>query len=46
MNWDIITHKLPKDGAVRGAWINAMLKGRKQVIQESLYSFVTASMFG
>ena len=39
---DIIMHKLPKDGAIRVAWINAVLKGRKQVIQESLYAFVTA----
>ena len=27
---DIIMHKLPKDGAVRAAWINAILKDRKQ----------------
>ena len=27
---DIIMHKLPKDGAVRAAWINAILKERKQ----------------
>ena len=26
---DIIMHKLPKDEAVRAAWINAILKGRK-----------------
>ena len=36
---DIIMHKLPKEGAVRAAWINTILKGRKQIIQErkSLY---------
>ena len=27
---DIIMHKLPKDGAVGAAWINAILKDRKQ----------------
>ena len=27
---DIIMHKLSKDGAVRAAWINAILKDRKQ----------------
>ena len=27
---DIIMHKLPKDGAVKAAWINTKLKGRKQ----------------
>ena len=27
---DIIMHKLPKVGAVRTAWINALLRGRKQ----------------
>ena len=26
---DIIMHKLPKDGAVRAPWINAILKGSK-----------------
>ena len=43
---DIIMHKLPKDRAVTAAWINAMLKGRKQVIQESLHTLVTASLLG
>ena len=33
---DIILHKLAKDGAVKAAWINATLKGKKQVILESL----------
>ena len=41
---DIILHKLPKDGAVKAAWINAILKGKKQVILESLHTFVTASL--
>ena len=27
---DIIMHKLPKDGAVRTAWTNTMLRVRKQ----------------
>ena len=27
---DIIMHKLPKDGTVRTAWINAMLRDREQ----------------
>ena len=26
---DIIMHKLPKDGAVKAAWINTKLKDRK-----------------
>ena len=39
-------HKLPKDGAVKAAWIITMLRGRKQLIQESLYTFVTASLLG
>ena len=42
----IIMHKLPKDGAVKAASINAVLKDRKQVIQESFHTFVTASLFG
>ena len=28
---DIIMHKLPKDGAVKAAWISTTLKGRKQL---------------
>ena len=44
MDGDIILHKLPKDGAVKAAWINAILKGKKQVILESLHTFVTASL--
>ena len=43
---DIIMHKLPKDGAVKAARINTILKGRKQVIQESLHTFVAASLHG
>ena len=34
---NIIMHKLPKDGEVKVAWINSKLKGRKQLIQESLH---------
>ena len=41
----IIMHKLPKDGAIREAWICAIFKGRKQVVQESII-FVTASLPG
>ena len=43
---DIIMHKLLKDGAVKAAWINTVLKGRKQLIQESLHTFVTTSLLG
>ena len=44
---DIIMYKLKKkDGALRAAWINTNLKGRKQVIQESLHTFVTPSLLG
>ena len=42
---DIIMHKLKKDKAVKAAWINAILKGRKQEIQESFHTIVTASLF-
>ena len=42
----IIMHKLTKHGAVRVAWINAILKGRKQVFPESLNTFVTAPLLG
>ena len=38
---DIITYKSPKDGAVKTASINTMLRGRKQLIQQSLHTFVT-----
>ena len=43
---DIIMHKLPKDGAVKAAWINTILKGRKQLIQESLHTFVATYLLG
>ena len=39
---DIIMYKLPKDGTVEAA----VLKGRKQLIQESLHTFVTTSLYG
>ena len=39
-------HKLPKDGALKAACINTKLKGRKQLIQESLHTFVTTSLLG
>ena len=29
---DIIMYKLPKDGAVKAAWINTKLKGRKLLL--------------
>ena len=35
----IIVHKLPQGAAVRAAWIKAILKGRKQVIQERKPSY-------
>ena len=40
MDGDVIMHKLPKDGAVKATWINTILKGRKQLVQEGLYTFV------
>ena len=43
---DIIMQKLRKDAAVKATWTNAILKGRKQIIQESLHTFVPASLFG
>ena len=46
MDGDIIMHKLPKDGAVKAVWINTILKGRKQLIQESLHTFVTTLLLG
>ena len=46
MDGDIIMHKLPKDGALKAAWINTILKGRKHLIQESLHSSITASQLG
>ena len=41
---DIIMHKLPKDEAVKAAWINTRLKGRKQSVQENFHTFVTTSL--
>ena len=41
---DIIMHKLPNDESVNAAWINTKLKGRKQLIQEILRTFVTTSL--
>ena len=41
---DIVMHNLPKDEAVKAAWINTILKGRKQLIQESLHTSVTTSL--
>ena len=38
---DIIMHKLLKDGTVKATWINTILKGRNQSIQENLDTFVT-----
>ena len=38
--------KLPKDGVVKAAWINTILKGRKKLIQEKFHTFVTASLLG
>ena len=32
---DITMHKLKRDGSVRAAWIYAIIKGKKQVIQGS-----------
>ena len=46
MDGDAIMHKLPKDGAVKATWIKTKLKGRKQLIQESLHTFVTSSLLG
>ena len=43
---DVIMRKLPKDGAVRATWINAILKGKKQVMQESLHTFVMTCLLG
>ena len=42
----IIMHKLPKDRTVKVASINAILKGREQLIQESLHAFVITSLLG
>ena len=34
-----------KDRAVKAVWINTILKDRKQLIQESLHTFVMISLF-
>ena len=39
---NIIMHKLPKHGAVKAAWINAILNGRKQVIQKYFWNGLPA----
>ena len=39
-------HKLLKDGALKAAWINIILKGRKQLIQESLHIFALTFLLG
>ena len=44
MDGYIIMHKLPKDEAVKATRINTKLKGRKQLIQESLHTFVPTSL--
>ena len=46
MDGDIIMHKLPKDGAIKTAWINTILKGRKHLIRESLHTFLTTFLLG
>ena len=46
VNGYIIMCKLLKDGVVKAAWINATLKGRKQLTQQSLHTFVTVSLLG
>ena len=38
--------KLPKDGAIKAAWINTKLKVIKQLIQDGLHTFVTPSLLG
>ena len=39
-------HKLPKNEAVKATWINTILKDRKLLIQESLYTFAKTSLLG
>ena len=46
MDGVIIMHKLPKDAAGKYVWVNTILKGRNQLIQESLYIFATTSLLG
>ena len=35
-------HKLLTDSAVKAAWINKVLKGRHQLIQENIHTFMTS----
>ena len=41
---DIIMHKLSEDGAVKAARINSILKGRRQLNQESFYTFTATPL--
>ena len=43
---DSTMQKLSKDRAVKTAWINTRFKCRKQLIQESLHTFLRTSLFG
>ena len=43
---DIAMSKLAIDEAVKTAWINTILEGRKQLSQESFHIFVTTSLLG
>ena len=43
---DMIMHKFKIDGSVKTLWINAIIKVRKPVIQDSFYTFMTTSLFG
>ena len=43
---DIIMQKLSQDRAVKTAWMKTWFKCRKQLIQESLHTFVTTSLLG
>ena len=45
MDGDIM-HKLLKDGVVKAAYIKTILKGRKQLIQECIHTFVMTSLPG
>ena len=41
---NIIIHKLPKDGAVRAAWIKAILTIRKEVIKGRKSSYFSSDI--
>ena len=43
---DTIMQKLSKDRVVKIAWIKTRFKCRKQLIQESIHTFVTMSLLG